>query len=78
MTSIRFEIDGPVAVISIDRPERRNAVDGPTAKQLADAFRRFDADAELCVAVLTGAIPELKSRPSSAPSSSHSLATTAS
>jgi len=55
VTSIRLEIDGPVAVITIDRPERRNAVDGPTAKQLADAFRRFDADAELCVAVLTGA-----------------------
>jgi enoyl-CoA hydratase len=33
----------------------RNAVDGPTAQALADAFRRFDADADLAVAVLTGA-----------------------
>src|SRR4030095_8164133 len=45
----------PVAVVTIDRPEVRNAVDGPTAAALADAFRRFDADDALAVAVLTGA-----------------------
>ena len=55
MANVRFEIDGPVAVISIDRPERRNAVDRPTARQLAEAFRRFDADGQLSVAVLNGA-----------------------
>jgi enoyl-CoA hydratase len=44
-----------VAVVTIDRPEVRNAVDGPTAERLAEAFRRFDADAGLAVAVLTGA-----------------------
>jgi enoyl-CoA hydratase len=55
MTSVRFETDGPVAIVSIDRPEARNAVDGPTAALLADAFRRFDADQDLAVAVLTGA-----------------------
>ncbi|HUP91621.1 MAG TPA: crotonase/enoyl-CoA hydratase family protein [Solimonas sp.] len=44
-----------VAVVTLDRPERRNAVDRPTAQQLADAFRAFDADASLSVAVLTGA-----------------------
>ncbi len=44
-----------VAVIRMMRPERRNAVDAATAKALADAFRDFDADAGLDVAVFTGA-----------------------
>lgn len=44
-----------VAVIRMLRPERRNAVDAATAKALADAFRAFDADAGLDVAVFTGA-----------------------
>jgi enoyl-CoA hydratase/carnithine racemase len=47
--------DGDVAIITIDRPHARNAVDGPTAQLLADAFRHFEADPELSVAVLTGA-----------------------
>ena len=47
--------DGPVLVVTIDRPEARNAVNGPTATALADAFRRFAADDALAVAVLTGA-----------------------
>jgi enoyl-CoA hydratase len=47
--------DGPVAIVTIDRPEVRNAVDGPTAIALADAFTGFDADESLAVAVLTGA-----------------------
>lgn len=46
---------GPVTTITIDRPEVRNAVDGPTAAALADAFRAFDADETQAVAVLTGA-----------------------
>ena len=41
--------------VVLDRPERRNAVDGPTARALADAFRRFDADDSARVAVLWGA-----------------------
>lgn len=53
--TVGYEVDGPVAVVTIDRPEVRNAVDGPTAAALADAFRRFDADDDLAVAVLTGA-----------------------
>jgi enoyl-CoA hydratase len=53
--TVRFDPDGPVCVITIDRPEVRNAVDRPTADLLADAFRRFEADASLSVAVLTGA-----------------------
>jgi enoyl-CoA hydratase len=50
----RFETDGPVAIVTIDRPRVKNCVDGPTARELADAFRRFDTDDALCVAVLTG------------------------
>ncbi len=52
---IREERLDQILVVTIDRPAVRNAVDGPTAALLADAFRRFDADAELAVAVLTGA-----------------------
>jgi enoyl-CoA hydratase len=44
-----------IAVIRMMRPERRNAVDGATAQALADAFRDFDADDGLDVAVFTGA-----------------------
>lgn len=53
--AVRFDVDGPVAVITIDRPEVRNAVDRPTAELLAAAFRRFAAADDLLVAVLTGA-----------------------
>ncbi|MFL6298689.1 MAG: crotonase/enoyl-CoA hydratase family protein [Actinomycetes bacterium] len=52
---VRVEQDGPVRVVTIDRPERRNAVDGPAAAALADAFRTFDRDPGASVAVLTGA-----------------------
>jgi enoyl-CoA hydratase/carnithine racemase len=52
---VRYEPDPPVVVVTIDRPDVRNAVDGPTAAELADAFRRFEADDDLLVAVLTGA-----------------------
>ncbi len=44
-----------VTLVTIDRPEVRNAVDGETADELAEAFSRFDADAAADVAVLTGA-----------------------
>jgi enoyl-CoA hydratase/carnithine racemase len=52
---VRYDTDGPVAVVTVDRPEVANAVDRPTAEELADAFRRFDADPDLSVGVLTGA-----------------------
>jgi enoyl-CoA hydratase/carnithine racemase len=54
-TGIRVEREGPVTVVTIDRPERRNAVDGPAAAALAGAFRDFDRDPGTSVAVLTGA-----------------------
>jgi enoyl-CoA hydratase len=53
--TVLYETEGEVAIVTINRPEARNAVDGPTAALLADAFRRFDADDSLAVAVLTGA-----------------------
>lgn len=52
--SVRTEINGPVWTVIIDRPDVRNAVDGPTARALADAFRAFDADDSAAVAVLFG------------------------
>ncbi len=42
------------AIVTINRPEARNAVDHPTAQELASAFRRFDSDESLSVAILTG------------------------
>ena len=53
--NVRIDSDGPVTTVVIDRPGARNAVDGPTAAALADAFRTFDADPAAHVAVLTGA-----------------------
>ena len=53
--TVRTERDGEVLIVTIDRPEVRNAVDGPTSLALADTFRAFDADDELAVAVFTGA-----------------------
>jgi enoyl-CoA hydratase len=55
VSSVRLERDDAVAIVTIDRPQVRNAVDRATAEALADAFRRFDADPSLAVAVLTGA-----------------------
>lgn len=52
---VRVDIDGPVMVVTIDRPHVRNAVDRDAADGLADAFAAFDADDDLSVAVLTGA-----------------------
>ena len=51
---VTVENDGPVTTVVLRRPHARNAVDGPTAKALADAFRAFDADETRSVAVLYG------------------------
>ena len=53
--SVHYEVEGPIAVVTIDRPEVRNAIDGSTAKQLAESFQNFESDDALSVAVLTGA-----------------------
>jgi enoyl-CoA hydratase len=54
-SSITVIDDGPIRTVTVDRPERRNAYDRTTAAALADAFRAFDGDPDLSVAVLTGA-----------------------
>ncbi len=53
--TVTYETEGPLAIVTINRPEVRNAVDRATAGELAAAFRRFDADESLAVAILTGA-----------------------
>ncbi len=53
--AIRYERRGAAAVLTIDRPHRRNAVDGPTAEALLAAYRRFEADEEARVLLVTGA-----------------------
>ncbi len=53
--TVRQRQEAAVRIITLDRPAVRNAVDGPTAAALADAFRNFDADPDSAVAILTGA-----------------------
>ena len=53
--TVRITQDGPTTVVTIDRPDVRNAVDRDTAQALATAFRQFEADSQAKVAVLTGA-----------------------
>lgn len=53
--TVRTATDGAVRIITIDRADVRNAVDRPTADALANAFREFEADDDMSVAVLTGA-----------------------
>ena len=53
--SIRIERSEVVATIVMDRPEARNAVDGPAAQALVEAFDEFERDDALRVAVLWGA-----------------------
>ena len=52
--NVLVEREGPVTIVSINRPHRRNAVDGATARKLYDAFLAFDADEAASVAVFTG------------------------
>jgi enoyl-CoA hydratase len=53
--AVHYETDGPVAILTLDRPDVANAIDRPTAEELVAALRRFEADESLAVAVLTGA-----------------------
>ncbi|WP_312160349.1 crotonase/enoyl-CoA hydratase family protein [Phenylobacterium sp.] len=54
METVSVEVRARTAIVTIERPERRNAVDGATAQALYDAFKAFDADAALDAAVLQG------------------------
>lgn len=53
--SVLSERDGDIIIITLNRPQARNAVNQATARELADAFQKFDRDNDLKVAVLTGA-----------------------
>jgi enoyl-CoA hydratase/carnithine racemase len=53
--AVRYERRGAAAIVTIDRQHRRNAVDGPTAAALHDAYLRFEADERARAMVLTGA-----------------------
>jgi len=55
MEEVRYERVGAAVVLTIDRPERRNAVDAATALALRDGLERFEADDEARALVLTGA-----------------------
>ena len=55
MGIVNCETEDQVTIVTINRPEVRNAIDRPAAEALAQAFRRFDADDSLSAAVLTGA-----------------------
>jgi enoyl-CoA hydratase len=55
LDSVLIQQKDDVLVVIINRPGVRNAVDGATAKALADAFRKFDADEDVKVAILAGA-----------------------
>ena len=52
--AVRIERSGRVATVILDRPDVRNAVDGDTARALAEAFRELEADPEIYVGVLFG------------------------
>lgn len=49
------EHDGPILLVTIDRPERRNAIDRETSEAIAAAMERLDSDAGLSIGILTGA-----------------------
>ena len=53
----RLDVDGGVAVITLDRPEARNAFTGRMGKELGEAYRAFDADDDVRVVVVTGTPP---------------------
>ena len=52
--SVEYDRRGPIAVVTIDRPTRRNAIDDATVKELSDAWDHFDGDDDALVGVLTG------------------------
>ena len=53
--TVRYETDGPIVIVTIDRLDVANAVDAETAERMVEAFEKFDADPDLSVAILTGA-----------------------
>jgi enoyl-CoA hydratase len=58
MANVNYQRSGAAAVLTINRPERRNAVDSETASLLLDGFREFEGDEDARVLILTGEGPE--------------------
>jgi enoyl-CoA hydratase len=54
MPNVRYERVGAASLLTLDRPERRNAIDGDTAAELLEAYRGFESDEEARVLVITG------------------------
>src|SRR3546814_19553222 len=52
---VKFELDNGVAIVTLDRPEARNAIDRATALAVYEAMQRIDADREIRVGVIPGA-----------------------
>jgi enoyl-CoA hydratase len=53
--TVHVTIENATTIVTIDRPEVKNAIDGPTAEELARTFQAFDDDDSQAVAILTGA-----------------------
>ncbi|MFI5365285.1 MAG: crotonase/enoyl-CoA hydratase family protein [Candidatus Binatia bacterium] len=53
--SVRYEVDGRIAVITLNRPQRMNAIDGRMPREIADAVKRANADNDVHVIIVTGA-----------------------
>jgi enoyl-CoA hydratase/carnithine racemase len=54
INEVLFEVEGPVAIVTMNRPDQRNAINRGLRDGLRSAWERFEADAELKVAILTG------------------------
>ena len=52
---LRYETDGPIATITLDRPERLNAITGQTMAEIGEALARLAADESVTVGIVTGA-----------------------
>ena len=54
---IDFDVRGHLAVITLNRPQARNAIDPATTRQLAEAFDRIETDVSIRVTIITGSAP---------------------
>ena len=54
-SEILYEVDGPAAILTLNRPERLNAFTGTMMKEMIDAFDRIDADDDVRAVIVTGA-----------------------
>jgi len=52
--AVKFDLENGVAIITIDRPEARNAIDGATALAVSELIQRINSDRDIRVAILTG------------------------